>query len=164
MNATETKPSLRHRAPNGVAPADYGKLNAVYGVLLSGLALSAGRSAEPLRGAELIPLGAATFALSKVVAKEKVGSWMREPFVEESADGRAPRGEGLRAAIGELVTCTRCTGAWAALGLVGLRVASPSASRAVTGVLVASAVNDFLQAGFKWATARADATDHNAHR
>ena len=157
-----TSPSLRTRAQNGVAPADYGKLNAFYGVLLTGLAVSAPRSPEPLRGAELVPLGAATFALSKVIAKEKVGTWMREPFVEESADGRPPRGVGLRAAIGELMTCTRCIGAWGALGLVGLRVASPGASRAVTGVLVASAVNDFLQAGFNWTTARAEAAGEGA--
>ena len=36
---------------------------------------------------------------------------------------RRPRGRGLRRAVGELVTCTRCVGAWSALGIVGLRLA-----------------------------------------
>jgi hypothetical protein len=47
------------------------------------------------------------------------------------------------------VMCTRCVGAWGALGLVGLRVASPQAGRTVTAVLATSAANDFLQAAFK---------------
>jgi hypothetical protein len=51
--------------------------------------------------------------------------------------------------MGELLTCTRCVGGWSALALVGLRVSSPSAARVVTSVLCASAINDFLQAGFR---------------
>jgi Protein of unknown function (DUF1360) len=47
------------------------------------------------------------------------------------------------------VMCTRCVGAWSALGLVGLRVVSPRAGRTVTAVLATSAGNDFLQAGFE---------------
>jgi hypothetical protein len=156
MSATDLKSHMSQRAPNGVAPVDYGTLNLVYGTVLAGIAVAARRSPEPVRGAELVPLGAATFALSKVIAKEKVGTWMREPFVEEQADGRPPRGAGIRAAVGELVTCTRCVGAWGALGIVGLRLASPPAGRAVAAVLATSAANDFLQAGFNWATHKAD--------
>ena len=158
MSTSEIGSHLRRRAPNGVAPVDYGKLNLVYGAVLAAVAATARRTPEPVRGTELVPLGAATFALSKVIAKEKVGTWMREPFVEDQADGRPPRGAGVRAAVGELLTCTRCVGAWGALGLVGLRLASPSTGRAVSAVLATSAVNDFLQAGFNWATHKADET------
>src|SRR5262249_21351469 len=93
----------------------------------------------------------ATFALSKLVAHEKVEAWLRAPFVEEDVEQgeRRPRGQGLRYAVGELLTCSRCAGAWSALGLVGLRTASPAAGRGVTGVLAASAANDYLQAGFR---------------
>jgi hypothetical protein len=48
------------------------------------------------------------------------------------------------------VTCSRCVGAWSALGVVGLRLGAPRAGRVVASVLAASAVNDFLQAGFAW--------------
>jgi hypothetical protein len=69
---------------------------------------------------------------------------------------RRPRGRRLRRAVGELITCTRCVGAWSALAVVGLRVADPAAGRTVTNVLAVSAANDWLQAGFKLATAQAD--------
>jgi uncharacterized protein DUF1360 len=140
-------------------PVDYGAINAAYGLLLVAL-LAAARRREAddveIETRELLPLGAATFALSKLVAREKIGTWMREPFVEETRVGRRPRGSRLRHAIGELVTCTRCVGAWSALGLVGLRTASPSSGRLLTAVLATSAVNDFLQAAFKAVCARAN--------
>ena len=131
---------------------DYGALNALYGLLLTGVAVAARNrkwSEDPIMGAELLPMSAATFALAKVIAREKIGTWVREPFVDEGSGGKQrPRGRGLRHAVGELVSCTRCVGAWSALGVVGLRLLSPPAGRAVTTVLAASAANDFLQAGF----------------
>jgi hypothetical protein len=140
-------------------PSDYAALSAVYGTLLAGLALAAHRqrlARQPLTGPELAATGAATFALAKLVAKEKVETWLRIPFVEEENGTRNPRGSGLRYAIGELLTCTRCAGAWSALGVVGLRIASPDAGRAVTTVLAASAANDWLQSGFTWLCGQAN--------
>jgi hypothetical protein len=145
------------RRPDAPATAtDYLAINAVYGALIGTLLLSArGQHArDPISGPELIPMSAATFALSKVIAREKIGSWMREPFVDQSDGDRRPRGRGLRRAVGELVTCTRCVGAWSALGIVGLRLAAPDSGRIVTNVLAASAGNDWLQAAFKLLTAR----------
>ena len=69
-------------------------------------------------------IAAATFALSKLIVHEKVESWIRQPFVEERPSGRRPKGRRLRYAVGELMSCTRCTGAWCALGLIGLRCTS----------------------------------------
>ena len=106
---------------------------------------------------ELVPLGAATFALAKTISREKVEAWLREPFLEEeSGEQREPKGQGLRYVTGELLSCTRCLGAWSALGLVGLQTASPAAGRAVTSVLAASAMSDFLQTGFTWMCSRAN--------
>jgi hypothetical protein len=133
-------------------PVDYATLNAVYGALFAGVVLATrkrARAGEPITTQELIPIGAATFALSKVIAREKIGTWVREPFVEQEGGQRKPRGRRLQRAVGELVTCTRCVGAWSALGIVGLRTADPAAGRLVTNVLAASAANDFLQSGFK---------------
>jgi len=130
-------------------------ISAAYGALLAGLAVSA-RSRKPLGTTDLLPLSAATFALSKLVAKEKVDTWMRQPFVEEHPEGRRPKGRRLRYAIGELVTCTRCIGAWSGLGLVALNLHAPRAGRTVTTVLAASAGNDFLQTGFTYLCALAD--------
>ena len=128
---------------------DYAALSALYGTLLGATAIVARRH-ESIPRDELPALAAATFALSKLVVHEKVETWLREPFVEERADGRRPKGRRLRYAVGELLTCTRCTGAWTALGLVGLRLYAPAAGRTVTTVLAASAGSDLLHAGFSW--------------
>jgi hypothetical protein len=132
-------------------PRDYAAINAVYGTLMTALVVtSRGRAREdPISGRELVPIAAATFALSKVIAREKIGSWMRDPFVDDPSGERRPRGRRLQRAVGELVTCTRCVGAWSALGIVGLRLTSPDSGRIVTNVLATSAANDWLQSGFK---------------
>lgn len=151
--ATETQPEAHREADDRpTEPVDYAKLNAVYGALLiATLAATRDRAARnPVQGRELIPISLATFALSKVIAREKIGTWMRDPFVEVENGERRPRGTRLRRAVGELVTCTRCVGAWSALAVVGLRAADPVTGRTVTNILAASAANDWLQASFKW--------------
>ena len=141
--------------------ADYALLTGLYGVLLGGTALSA-RGRDPVPREELPVLAAATFALSKLIVKEKVETWIREPFVEERPQGRRPKGRRLRYAVGELLTCTRCTGAWGALALVGLRVHAPATGRTVSAVLAASAGSDLLHAGFTWLCARANEQEQAA--
>ncbi len=135
--------------------ADYAALSALYGALLAGTAVSA-HSKPPIPSSELPALAAASFALSKLIVHEKVESWVRRPFVDERR--RKPKGRRLRYAVGELLTCTRCMGAWSALGLVALRIHSPAAGKTVSAVLAASAGNDLLQAGFQYLCANANAT------
>ena len=148
----------RHEEPLTEA-ADYAAINAVYAALFAAVIYATRERAreEPIQLYELVPMSAATFALAKVIAREKVGSWLREPFVEHEAGGQMrPQGRRLRRAVGELVTCTRCVGAWSALGVVGLRLAAPDAGRNVANVLAVSGANDWLQAGFKALCSRAD--------
>jgi hypothetical protein len=159
---TQARPGADGHAVHPTEPSDYGTLNLTYLALFAAVAATArrrGDEASAIRGRDLPPLGLATFALAKTVAREKIGTWVRDPFVEESSEHRpgAPRGQGLRHAVGELLTCTRCVGAWAALGVVGLRATSPRAGRLATAVLATAGINDFLQAGFRYATERADA-------
>ena len=142
---------------------DYAVLSATYGALLAGTAISA-RGREPIPRAELPTIAAATFTLSKLIVHEKVESWVRQPFVEEHPSGSRPKGTRLRYAIGELLSCTRCTGAWSALALVGLRLHSPSAGRTVATVLAASAGNDMLHASFSWLCARATTQQREAEQ
>jgi len=144
--------------------SDYAVLSTAYAALLAGTALSA-RRREPIPGAEIPALAAATFTLSKLIVHEKVETWLREPFVEERPGGKKrPRGRRLRYAVGELLTCTRCTGAWSALALVGLRLHAPRTARTVTTVLAGSAGNDFLHAGFSLICARASTQEREAER
>jgi hypothetical protein len=143
---------------------DYAALSTGYAAFAGAVLLAArDHGDEPLHAAEVMPLGLAAFALSKLIAKEKVETWVREPFVEELPDGdRRPRGEGLRYAVGELLTCTRCVGAWTSVGLVGLRLKRPREARVVTALLGTSAVSDFLQAGFTYVCAQGNAAQRQA--
>jgi Protein of unknown function (DUF1360) len=133
-------------------PAEYASLNAVYAVALAGLVAGTRNRGENVRavlGNELIPLSAATFAVSKMIARERIGSWVREPFVDDPVGRKRPRGGSVRRAVGELVTCSRCVGAWTALGFVGLRLAHPRAGQTATAVFAVVGFNDFAQAGFR---------------
>jgi hypothetical protein len=144
--------------PAPVRASDYAALSAGWGALLGAVLVAArDKGEEPVRSAEVLPLGLAAFTLSELVAKEKVDAWVREPFVDEHAEGRRPNGTGLRYAVGELLTCTRCVGVWSALGLTALRVTRPREARVVNAVLGASAINDVAQAGFTWLCTRANA-------
>jgi hypothetical protein len=147
-------------------PADYALLSAAYSALLGTVAFAAsrrGREAERITTDELLPIGVATFALSKTLAHEKVEAWARRPFVEnEGTPDRRPRGHGLRYAVGELITCTRCTGTWSALGLVALRLTQPQAGRTVISVLAATGINDFLQSSFAWSRAGANIAEQRS--
>jgi hypothetical protein len=134
---------------------DYAVLSTAYGALLGGTAVSA-RGRAPIPSAELAVLAAATFALSKLIVHEKAETWVREPFVDETAGSNRPKGRRLRYAVGELLTCTRCTGAWSALALVGLRLHAPATGRAVATVLATSAGNDFMHAAFTYICSRAN--------
>jgi hypothetical protein len=150
--------------PDPTSASDYATLSAGWGALLGALLVAArDKGEEPVQAREVASLGLATFALSKLIAKEKVDAWVREPFVEEHAGGREPKGEGLRYAIGELLSCTRCVGVWSALGLTALRVTRPREARVVTTVLGASAVNDSAQAAFNWLCARSNAAQQRPH-
>lgn len=115
------------------------------------------------RGVELRPLdlpllGLATFKGARTLARDPVTSFVREPFVEEEAyrGDEHPAGEGMRRAIGELVTCTRCAGTWVAAALASLTVLAPRTGRLLASVLAAGALNDFLQAAFVGLTAKAN--------
>jgi hypothetical protein len=128
------------------SPRDYRELNAAFAVLLAALAGVAHRHPERVRdlsGRELALMSAATFTLAKAVAREKIGSWVREPLEAEATRS------GLMQALAELVHCTRCVGTWSALGVVGLRLLAPTAGRTVSTVLATAAANDVGQAAFR---------------
>src|ERR1700754_5100864 len=63
---------------------------------------------------DLAVLGLATFKAARTITRDEVSSFLREPFVED--DEPVETGD-LKQAIGELVTCSRCVGTWAAAGL-----------------------------------------------
>ncbi len=105
-------------------------------------------------------LAAATFKAARTLSRDEVASFIRDPFVRgraHSGEGEEPIEDGgVQQAIGELVTCTRCVGTWAAAGLTSTQILAPRFGRLLTWSLAAAAANDFLQAGFTALTAKAN--------
>jgi hypothetical protein len=109
---------------------------------------------DRLRAWDLITVGAATHKISRLIAKDRVTSFIRAPFVRyQEPDGHGevseePRGRGLRLATGELLVCPYCLGQWVAaalgVGLVGAR----DLTRLITFIYTAETVSDFLQLAY----------------
>jgi hypothetical protein len=110
-----------------------------------------GRDPQCQNALDLTVLAAASFKAARTLTRDGVSSFIREPFVRGHAHAgdEEPVATGdLRQAIGELVTCSRCVGTWAAAGLVTTQVLAPRVGRLLTWSLAAAGINDFLQAGF----------------
>ena len=110
-----------------------------------------GRDAQCHSALDFAVLAAASFKASRTVARDEVTSFVREPFVEGHAHegGEEPlETGGMRQAVGELVTCSRCVGTWVAAGLATTQILAPRFGRLLTWSLGAAGANDFLQAGF----------------
>lgn len=124
------------------------------------LARSLKRDPQSQTTLDFVVLSLASFKAARTLSRDQVTSFLREPFVE----GQALRGEDeepvktgdLEQAIGELVTCTRCVGTWAAAGLAATQIIAPRFGRLLTWSLGAAGVNDYLQGGFSALTAKAN--------
>jgi Protein of unknown function (DUF1360) len=139
----------------------YSRYAAIAGVFLGGIATVAAlaRRAPAGHTLDFVALSAATFKASRTLSRERVASFVRQPFVEgeaETGEDEQPAGEGLQRALGELVTCPRCVGAWSAAALASSQMVSPRFGRLLTWSLGAAGVNDFLQAAFKVVCAKAN--------
>jgi hypothetical protein len=136
----------------------YGAYAAIASTFAGGLAVADAiarrleRDAEEHTALDLVLLGAATFKVSRTIARDEVLSFLREPFVQgnahEGGEEPVPTAD-VRQAIGELVTCSRCVGTWVAGGLGAVQMLTPRFGRLLTWTLAGAAVNDWLQAGFE---------------
>jgi hypothetical protein len=143
----------------------YGSYAAIMATFAGGLA-AAGTLARLLRrdpqsqtAVDLVVLSAATFKAARTLSHDEMTSFLRQPFVRgqaHSGEDEEPVEGGVEQAIGELVTCTRCVGTWAAAGLAATQVMAPRFGRLLTWSLGAAAANDFLQAGFSALTSKAN--------
>ena len=138
---------------------------AIAGTYVGGLGV-AGLAARILRrnpacqtALDFVVLSAASFKAARTLAHDEVTSFLRDPFVEgEAHEGHEDPVESgdYRQAIGELVTCSRCGGTWAAAFLATTQVLAPNFGRLLTWSLAAAGVNDWLQAGFSALTQAAN--------
>jgi hypothetical protein len=132
---------------------------------VAGLTTLLGRRPERLGPLDLAVLSAATFKAARTVSSDEILSFVREPFVEgEAREGKEQPIEsgGPRQAIGELLTCSRCVGTWAAAGLLSAQTLAPRTGRLLTWTLAVAGANDFLQAGFAAVTAKSNELEHRS--
>jgi hypothetical protein len=99
---------------------------------------------------DFVILAAATQKLSRLIAKDRVTSFLRSPFTRYTGEGgpsevsEEPRGTGVRLAVGQLLVCPYCVGQWVAAAAVGAYVREPDATRMVAGVFAVLSAADFL--------------------
>jgi uncharacterized protein DUF1360 len=138
---------------------------AIIGTYVSGLGLAGfaarltGRNPACQTPLDFLVLSAASFKAARTLARDEVTSFLRDPFVEGAAHegNEEPLESGdYRQAIGELVTCSRCVGTWAAAGLATTQILMPRFGRLLTWSLAAAGANDWLQAGFAALTNKAN--------
>jgi hypothetical protein len=150
---------------NAEPPPPYRAYAAIVGTFAGGLAAAGAlgrlldRDPQCQTALDLVVLSAATFKAARTLARDEVTSFLREPFVRGHAhdgDEEPVESGDLQQAIGELVTCSRCVGTWAAAGLAATQVLAPRFGRLVTWSLAAAGANDFLQAGFAALTAKSN--------
>ena len=165
LHAAESTPARVGRAVTPARPpyAGYAAILAAFGGALAasaGLERALGRQARPASHLDFLVLCAGSFKAARALSRERIGSVLRQPFVEsETREGvglthEDPAGEGLQRALGELVTCTRCAGTWTAAGLLTCQAVAPRFGQLLTWSLAAGAGNDFLQAAFAALIAR----------
>jgi hypothetical protein len=99
-------------------------------------------------------IGVATHKLSRLITKDRISAFVRAPFAEPRGESPMPgevedraRGDGLQAAVGQLLTCPHCLSMWLAAGFAGGLVTLPRETRLVAAMLSSVAVSDFLQVG-----------------
>ena len=135
-----------------------GIVGAFAGLLAAGgvLGRMLGRDPQCQTTLDFAVLAGATFKAARTLARAEVASFVREPFVRGHAyaGDEEPLEEGWGRALGELVTCTRCVGTWAAAGLASTQIIAPRFGRLLTWSLAVAAANDFLQAAFAELTSK----------
>lgn len=138
---------------------------AIVGVFVGGLGAAGlaarllGRNPACQTPLDFLVLSAASFKAARTLVRSEVTSFLRDPFVEGAAHegDEDPVASGdYRQAIGELVTCSRCVGTWAAAGLATTQVLMPRFGRLLTWSLAAAGANDWLQVGFAALTEKAN--------
>lgn len=135
----------------------YAALTAVFNVALVGLLAGAarrGRLPERVAGGDLVLYGVATQKLSRLLAKDRVTSFLRAPFTEYQGSGgpgeveEKARGHGVQLAIGELAVCPYCLGQWVAAAFATGGIWAPRPTRVVASIFASLTISDFLQLAY----------------
>ncbi|HWG00995.1 MAG TPA: DUF1360 domain-containing protein [Trebonia sp.] len=132
----------------------------VYGAVAASIAAAARAAGREIPDGfdtrQVLLAAAATYKLSRMLAKDPVTSPLRAPFTRfEGTAGPAEvneevRGTGAQRTVGELISCPFCLGVWTATGLTAGLIFLPRATRLAIGTLAALAGADLLQYAHAW--------------
>jgi hypothetical protein len=135
----------------------YAVLAAVFGALFAGFLLVAGRRdklPERYDARDLVLLAAATYKASRLIAKDRVTSFIRAPFTrfeDDTGHGEVDekaRGRGVQRALGELVICEYCLAQWVAAAFIAGHAMAPRATRATAAVFAVFGLSDYMQLAY----------------
>lgn len=155
--ATAPDPTADYAPGEGRPLAAYTGLSTGFFVLLGGALVAArasGREIDRPAVADVVLAGLATQKLSRLIAKDKVTSFLRAPFTrfqEGAGHGEleeAPRGDGIRYAVGELLVCPYCLGQWVAGGIAAGWVLAPGTTRLLNAMWAAQGIADGVQLAY----------------
>ncbi|MGE6631018.1 DUF1360 domain-containing protein [Bacillus sp. NPDC077027] len=97
----------------------------------------------------------AAFRLTRLIVFDTITAPFRRNFHEEHEETNAQgeietyiviKGKGLRAWIGELISCYWCTGVWCTAALIGIYILSPSVSMWLNLLLAIAAAAGIIEA------------------
>ena len=132
-----------------------GVFTALVATAVAGLRRSGKGLPERYSAGDVLLTGAATHKLARLIAKDKVTSFVRAPFTEYQGPGgpgeveEKPRGSGLRYTLGELLVCPYCLSMWVSAVFGFGLVVAPRVTRLVSLVFTALGISDFLQVAYK---------------
>jgi hypothetical protein len=116
-----------------------------------GRALIEGRAPRRIPLTDLALLGLACARVSRLLTREKVTRPIRAPFTVVAPDAspdevkELPRPGHLRA-MGELLTCPRCTGMWTSAALTIAYSLAPGPTREIAALLSVALISDMANA------------------
>ncbi len=128
----------------------------VFGTGVAAAAYAQRRSGRPLPervpASDLALMSIATYKVSRLIAKDRITSFIRMPFTRYKGESERPgevseepRGEGLQLAIGELLVCPYCLGQWVGTSLLTLYLRDQRLARTVAALFTIVAGSDLLQ-------------------
>ena len=133
--------------------AEYALLLAFYVssvAALTGIAIEKDRLPKKPSLLDLALLGVATHKLSRIIAKDRITSILRAPFVNYIRSAgygeveEEPRGRGIQRGIGQLISCPYCMAPWCATALAFGFIFAPRTAKFFAGILATVAASDFL--------------------
>ena len=107
---------------------------------------------ERVAAGDLVLLSIGTYKLSRLIAKDRIMSFVRAPFTRFEGESErpgevseTPRGGGLQHAVGELLVCPYCLGQWIGTGFLITYLREPRLARTIAAAFAIVAGSDLLQ-------------------